>query len=476
MADPDLLRTALVDVVGERGVLVPGVHDDRLATYAADWRGAYAGRPALVVLPSTTDEVAAVLRACAAHGAAVVPQGGNTGLCGGAVPDASGTQVVVSTDRLRAVRDLDVANRTLTVEAGVVLADAQAAAGAAGLLLPLTMGSQGRCTVGGVVATNAGGTGVLRYGSTRALVLGLEVVLPDGRVWDGLRGLRKDNTGYDLKQLFVGAEGTLGVVTAVVLALQPAVRRRVGLWVGLDSLAAAVGLLGTAREVAGERVTAFEVMSAPSRAMVLDHVPGTRDPLGPEHPWCGLVELGDTAPDADVEALAERLLTAAAERDQLVDAVVATGPQLDALWALREGISEAQNHEGPSLKHDVSVALGSMADYVAACDAGLARELPGVRVVAYGHVGDGNLHHNLSKPPGTDDADFLALAPRLTEVLYAQVAAHGGSISAEHGLGTAKRDAAAAYKSDVELDLMRAVKRAIDPDGRMNPGKVLAAS
>lgn len=468
----DGLLAALTAVVGARGVLVPGADDDRIATYATDWRAAYGGEPALVVLPRSTDEVAGVLRACHGLGVAVVPQGGNTGLCGGAVPDGSGAQVVVSTERLRAVREVDTANRTMTVEAGVVLATAQQVASDLGLLLPLTMGSEGRCTIGGVVATNAGGTGVLRYGSTRALVLGLEVVLPDGRVWHGLRGLRKDNTGYDLKQLFVGSEGTLGVVTAAVLALQPAIRRRTGLWVGLGSPADAVALLGTAREVAGERVTAFEVMAAESRAMVVRHVPGTRDPL-PAHPWCGLVELGDTSPDADVEELAERLLATAAERGQVEDAVVATGPRLEELWALREGISEAQNHEGPSLKHDVSVPLGSLPAYVDATADALEAVLPGVRVVAYGHVGDGNLHHNLAKPRGSSDADFLAAAPALTAALYERVAAFGGSISAEHGLGVAKRDAAAAVKSDVELDLMRALKRTLDPAGLLNPGKVL---
>ncbi|WZH50810.1 MAG: FAD-binding oxidoreductase [Nocardioides alkalitolerans] len=471
----DGLLAALTAVVGARGVLVPGADDDRIATYATDWRAAYGGVPALVVLPRSTGEVAGVLRACHEGGVAVVPQGGNTGLCGGAVPDASGTQVVLATERLRAVRAVDTANRTMTVEAGVVLADAQRAATEAGLLLPLTMGSRGRCTVGGVVATNAGGTGVLRYGSTRALVLGLEVVLPDGRVWDGLRGLRKDNTGYDLKQLFVGSEGTLGVVTAAVLALQPAVRRRIGLWVGLSSLAQAVALLGTARELAGERITAFEVMSAESRTMVLDHVPGTRDPLGPEHPWCCLVELGDTAPDADVERLAEQLLVAAAERGHLQDAVVATGPGLDACWALREGISEAQGHAGPSLKHDVALPIGSLPAYVAATSAALEAVLPGVREVTYGHVGDGNLHHNLSKPRGATDEELLAAAPALTAALYEQVAAFDGSISAEHGLGQAKRDAAAAVKSDVEVGLMRTVKQALDPRGLLNPGKVVVA-
>lgn len=466
-------HAALVDAVGGGGVLLPGRDDDRIATYARDWRGVHAGHPAAVVLPRTTAEVAAVVRLCASRGVPLVPQGGGTGLCGGAVPDTSGTQVVLATERLRGVREVDVTNQTMTVEAGVVLADARRTAADHGLLLPLAMGSQGRCTVGGNVATNAGGTAVLRYGTTRALVLGIEAVLPDGSVWHGLRGLRKDNTGYDLKQLFVGSEGTLGVVTAAVLALRPAVRRRAVAWVGLRDLDDAVALLGIARSVVGDRLSAFEVMSAVSRAMVLRHVPGTHDPL-PDHPWSGLLEVGDTAADADVEGALEELLGEAVAAGLVEDAVVATGPRAEALWSLREGISEAQQHEGPSLKHDVAVPVGALASYAAAAGAALEEVLPGVRVVAYGHVGDGNLHHNLSKPPGADDDELLAVAARLTDVLHAAVAAHGGSISAEHGLGTAKRDAAAALKDPVELGLMRAVKRALDPAGLMNPGKVLA--
>lgn len=471
---PAALLAALTPIVGGRGVLVPGADDDRLASYATDWRGAYSGRPALVVLPRTTAEVAEVVRACAAAGVAVVPQGGGTGLCGGAVPDGSGLQVVLSTDRLRGVREVDVANQTVTVEAGVVLADVQRVAREHGLQFPLSMGSEGRCTVGGNVATNAGGTAVLRYGGMRALTLGLEVVLPDGRVWEGLRGLRKDNTGYDLTQLFLGSEGTLGVVTAAVLALHPATPRRATAWVALPSLAAATALLGTVRAVAGERVTSFEVMSAQSLEIVLAHVPGTRNPLAAGHPWYGLVQLADGG-DADVEGLLEQTLEQAVERGLVVDAVVAAGPRAAALWALREGISEAQNGEGPSLKHDVSVAISALPAFVEHVDAALAEVLPGVRVVSYGHVGDGNLHHNLTKPVGWTDEAFVALAPRLTATVYASVAAFDGSISAEHGLGVAKRDAAAAARSAVEVDLQRTLKRALDPAGLMNPGKVLAA-
>ena len=448
-------------VVGDAGLLTD---PDLTAPYLTDWRGAFHGRAAAVVRPASTDEVAAVLRLCHGERVAVVPQGGNTGLCGGAVPDGSGTQVVLSLTRMRRIRALDPADHTITVDAGVVLADVQAAARDAGLLFPLSLGAEGSCTIGGNLATNAGGTAVLRYGTMRDLTLGLEVVLPDGRVWDGLRALRKDNTGYDLKHLFIGAEGTLGVITGAVLTLFPGIRARATAWVALDSPRAAVDLLGRVRAVAGDRLTTFELMSRQALEFVLRH--GNRDPFRTPHPWYALVELTDTRPDADLEDVLAGAMPG--------DAVLATGPaQAAALWALREGISEAQNHEGPSLKHDVTVPISALPAFVERTDAALRAAVPGVRLVTYGHVGDGNLHYNLSKPAGADDTAFAARAGELARIVYDATAAFGGSISAEHGLGQSKHETVRDYKPAVELDLMAQVKRLLDPEGLMNPGKVV---
>jgi FAD/FMN-containing dehydrogenase len=464
------LTARLRDVVAPSGLV------DDPAGFLTDWRGAYSGTAAAVVRPGSTEEVAAVVALCRSAGVAVVPQGGNTGLCGGAVPDSSGRQVVLSLTRMRRIRDLDAANQTVTAEAGVVLQTLQEAAAAAGRLFPLSLGAEGSCTIGGNLATNAGGTGVLRYGTMRDLTLGLEVVLPDGRVWNGLRGLRKDNTGYDLKQLFIGAEGTLGVITAAVLQLFPAVRSCATAWVALPEPQAAVDLIGVVRELAGDRLTAFELMSRQSVEFVLRHAAGARDPFPSVHPWYALVELSDTLPDAGLGEVVEAALEEALERGAAADAVVASGStQIAALWALREGISEAQNAEGPSLKHDVTVPVSSIPAFVAATDRALQQALPGVRTVTYGHVGDGNLHYNLSKPMGADDEGFRARAAVLSRIVHDSTAAFDGSISAEHGLGQSKRDVLADYKSPLELELMRGIKQLFDPAGLMNPGKVLPA-
>jgi FAD/FMN-containing dehydrogenase len=465
------LVARLRDVAGPDGVL-----DDPagMSGYLTDWRNAYSGTAAAVVRPGSSEEVAAVVRLCHEAGVALVPQGGNTGLCGGAVPDASGTQVVLSLTRMRRIRDLDPENQTITVEAGAVLRSVQDAASAAGRLFPLSLGAEGSATIGGNLATNAGGTAVLRYGTMRDLTLGLEAVLPDGRIWHGLRGLRKDNTGYDLKQLFIGAEGTLGVITAAVLKLFPAVRSRATAWVALPDPQAAVELIGVFRDLAGNRLTAFEVMSRQSVAFVLRHSAGARDPNGSAHPWYALVELSDTLPDAGLDEVVGRGLGEAFERGIARDAVVAAGPtQAAGLWALREGISEAQNFEGPSLKHDVTVPVSSIPAFVERTDRALEAACPGIRIVTYGHVGDGNLHYNLSKPEGGDDDGFRASADVLARIVYDGTAAFEGSISAEHGLGQAKREIVADYKDPLELELMRGVKRLLDPAGLMNPGKVL---
>ncbi|WP_324278015.1 FAD-binding oxidoreductase [Blastococcus brunescens] len=467
------LTDRLREVVGDAGLVTDPV---QLGGYLSDWRNAWSGTAAAVVRPGSTDEVAAVVRICSEEGTAVVPQGGNTGLCGGAVPDASGRQVVVSLDRMRRVRSVDPVNQTITVEAGVVLQTVQEAAAAEGRLFPLSLGSEGSCTIGGNLSTNAGGTGVLRYGTMRDLTLGLEVVLPDGRIWNGLRGLRKDNTGYDLKHLFIGAEGTLGLVTAAVLKLFPALRSRATAWVALASAQAAVDLFGTVRTLCGDRLTGFEIMSRQSVDFVLRHASGTRDLFPAVHPWYVLVELGDTLPDAGLDGLLEAALAEAFERDVARDAVVASGSaQVAALWALREGISEAQNAEGSSLKHDVTVPVTSIPAFVERTDLALRAAVPGIRIVTYGHIGDGNLHYNLSKPVDSDDDAFRGRADELARIVYGSTSSFAGSISAEHGLGQSKRDVIADYKDGLELELMRSLKHLLDPRGLMNPGKVLPA-
>jgi len=466
----DLLQ-ALREVAGEAGLITDA---ERMQSYLSDWRGAYRGQAAAVLRPASTEEVAAVVRLCAQASVALVPQGGNTGLCGGSIPDDSGAQIVLSLTRMKRIRAVDVANETITVEAGVILQQLQEAAAEVGRLFPLSLGAEGSCTVGGNLATNAGGTAVLRYGNMRDLALGLEVVLPDGRIWDGLRGLRKDNTGYDLKHLFIGSEGTLGIITAAVLKLFPAVRSLTTAWVALPSTQAAVELIGQMRSLCGDRLTGFELMSRQSVEFVLLHVAGVSDPFAEVHPWYVLIELSDTQPNAPLNELLEQGLGAAFEQGVALDAVVAASDaQVRALWALREGISEAQNHEGPSLKHDISVPVSRIPDFIARTDQALQQTFPGVRIVAYGHVGDGNLHYNISKPIGAEDAVFKAQAEAIMHVIYDQTLHYAGSISAEHGLGQSKRLAAQHYKAPLELELMARVKQALDPAGLMNPGKLL---
>ncbi|MDX1721877.1 MAG: FAD-binding oxidoreductase [Pseudomonas sp.] len=465
------LLQALHSVVGDAGLITDA---ERMHSYLSDWRNAYRGQAALVLRPASTEQVAEVVRLCAEAGVALVPQGGNTGLCGGSIPDDSGTQVVLSLTRMARIRAVDIGNETITVEAGVILQRLQEAAAEVGRLFPLSLGAEGSCTVGGNLATNAGGTAVLRYGNMRDLVLGLEVVLPDGRIWNGLRGLRKDNTGYDLKQLFIGAEGTLGIITAAVLKLFPAVRSLTTAWVALPSPQAAVELIGRMRGLCGDRLTGFELMSRQSLAFVLRHVAGCSDPCAEEHPWYVLIELSDTQLDATLNELLEQGLGDALEHGLILDAVIAgSEAQVAALWALREGISEAQNHEGPSLKHDISVPVSSIPAFIEATDRRLLDGFPGVRIVAYGHVGDGNLHYNISKPVAAEDAPFKAQHEAIMRLIYDSTVAFDGSISAEHGLGQAKREGARRYKDPLELELMRSIKQTLDPSGLMNPGKLL---
>ncbi|WP_434649573.1 FAD-binding oxidoreductase [Pseudomonas sp. D1-2] len=469
---PEFIHS-IEQVVGAAGV----VRDPALmASYLTDWRNAYQGQAALVVRPATTEEVAAVVRLCHDARVAVVPQGGNTGLCGGSIPDASGTELVLSLTRMKRIRDIDLANETVTVEAGGILRQLQEAASEAGRLFPLSLGAEGSCTVGGNLATNAGGTAVLRYGNMRELTLGLEVVLPDGRIWNGLRGLRKDNTGYDLKHWFIGSEGTLGIITAAVLKLFPATHSKATAWVALPSPQAAVDLIGHVRGLCADRLTGFEMMSRQSVEFVLEHVAGCSDPLAEPHPWYALIELRDTVPDAPLAQLLETGLGHAFEKAWVLDAVIASNhAQAAALWALREGISEAQNHEGPSLKHDISVPVSQIPAFIEHTDRALQDQFPGVRIVSYGHMGDGNLHYNISKPLGHADAAFKSQEQAIMNVIYRMTSSYNGSISAEHGLGQAKPRAAAQFKDPLEMELMRAIKRTLDPLGLMNPGKVFAA-
>ncbi len=464
------LRARLDAAVGSAQVLTAPAD---VAPYLTDWRGRYQGRAQAVVRPGSTSEVAAVVRACAAAGVPIVPQGGNTGQCGGATPDAGGAAIVLSLARMNRVRGVDADNATLTAEAGTTLVAVQQAALDAGLMFPLSLAAEGSCTIGGNLSTNAGGTAVLRFGNARELTLGIEVVLADGRIWDGLRGLRKDNTGYDLKQLFIGAEGTLGIVTAAVLKLFPAPRTRATALVALPDVASAVALLGELKQALGDRLVGFELMSAVSLALCRRHFDALPDPL-PGHPWYALVQADDSAADSPLGAQLERALAAMLERGRALDATVAqSGDQANTLWALRENIAEAQRRDGPNIKHDISVPVSAIPRFLDAASAALMAALPGVRILIFGHLGDGNLHYNLAAPDGVAPATFLTNAPAANRIVHDLVAAHGGSISAEHGIGQQKREELVRYKSDVELALMRAIKAAFDPSGILNPGKVL---
>jgi FAD/FMN-containing dehydrogenase len=458
-------------IVGERGI-VTGDHERE--PFEVDWRGQYHGRAAAVVKPASTEEVARVVTLLAQQKIAMVPQGGNTSLCGASVPDASGTQIVINLSRMNRVRNVDTDNNTMTVEAGCVLETLQGVADRHGRFFPLSLGAQGSCEIGGNLSTNAGGTAVLRYGNTRELVLGLEVVMPDGRIWNGLRGLRKDNTGYDLKHLFVGAEGTLGIITAAVLKLFPKPRSRATAFVAVENPAAAVALLSRLREACGERISGYELMSRICVDLVLKHLPATRDPLATRHPWYVLVELSDSAPGDALGGVIEEALGSAAEEGLIIDAMIASNEaQRDALWQMREDITEAQKLDGASIKHDVSVPISSVGEFIDRANAALAARFPDIRIVAFGHVGDGNIHYNCSKAERQAADAFFAQAHEVNHIVYEVVNSLRGSISAEHGLGVLKRDEIKLYKSPLELELMRSIKNALDPHGLMNPGKVL---
>jgi FAD/FMN-containing dehydrogenase len=475
MSRPDAVPPAAIEalkaILGPRGWLESAA--DR-APFETDFRGLLSGKTPLVALPDSTERVSEIVRTCARERIGVVPQGGNTSYCGGATPGSAGNEILLSLKRMRRVRAVDALNDSLTAEAGCVLAELQSAAAAVNRLLPMSLGSEGSATLGGIVSTNAGGTAVLRYGMMRALVLGLEVVLPDGRVLDQLSALRKDNTGYDVKQLFIGAEGTLGIVTAATLRLFPRPAARETAFVALPSPADALALLGRLRETLGDAVTTFEILPRTALEFVVRHVPGARDPFEAPHPWYALAEASLAAGDPSFADRFQASLAAAIECGAVRDAAVAASEaERAAFWRLRETIPEAQGREGASLKHDISVEPARLPAFIDAGRALLERLAPGARLVAYGHLGDGNLHFNLSEPAGGDGGALAARTADIRRAVHDLVAAHGGSFSAEHGIGQSKVGELERYENPAALGLMRAIKQAVDPHGIMNPGKVL---
>ncbi|MBB3120073.1 FAD-binding oxidoreductase [Pseudoduganella violacea] len=445
-----------------------------MAPFLRDWRGRFTGQALAVLRPGSVDEVAGLVQLCAAYRIPLVPQGGNTGLVLGSVPDASGSAVVLSLARLNRVRAIDAVNRTMTVDAGCILQQVQEAAAVEGCLFPLSLAAEGSCTIGGNLSTNAGGIAVLRYGNTRELCLGLEVVTPQGEVWSGLRGLRKDNTGYDLRDLFIGAEGTLGVITGAVLKLFPQPKASITALAALPSPQAALQLLTMMQDSCGASLTGFELMSAYCLELVARHFPQLQQPFAHKHAQYVLLELSSSESEEHAVQLLERGIGAALEASVIEDAAVASSvAQSLALWQLREHIPLAQAADGKNIKHDISLPVSRIGEYIAHTEPLLQQAFPGCRLVCFGHLGDGNLHFNVAPPAGIASEAFLANQDAVNRVVHDAVVAFGGSISAEHGIGALKRDELARYKSPVELNLMRAIKAALDPLGIMNPGKIL---
>lgn len=458
---------AIAAIVGEKGVIA----ETDWAAFNAEWRNRWRGRPSMIVAPASVAETAALVRLCAARRIAITPQGGNTGLVGGQI--ATNGELLVTMRRMRRVRAVSALDNTLVADAGVTLAEAQGAATAADRLFPLSIGSEGSCQIGGVISTNAGGVNVIRYGNTRDLVLGIEAVLPSGEIWNGLKRLRKDNTGYDLKQLFIGGEGTLGLVTGAALKLFPAPRERLTVFAGLSSPDAALRLLARAQDVSGGAVTSFELMSRAILALVLKNIPGARNPLAGAHAWYALAEFS-AGREGALRPMAEEWLGAALAAGDLADAAIAENDaQAKAFWHLRHTMSEAMKPEGGQAKYDVSVPVASVPAFLADADAAVGRVCPAARIVAFGHMGDGNIHYDVLQPAGMGRGDFEAREDAIERAVYDAIDRFEGSISAEHGVGLARRDDIARRKQPAEIAMMRAVKSALDPLGIMNPGKMV---
>ncbi|HVW54983.1 MAG TPA: FAD-binding oxidoreductase [Rhizobiaceae bacterium] len=467
---PELLAR-FAEIVGERhalterGDIEPFVHEPR---------GLFAGRTSLVLRPGSVEEVSRIMRLAAETRTPIVPQSGNTGLVGGQMPDQTGREVVLSLARLDRIREVDVLSNTITAEAGVILQNLQEAADNVDRLFPLSLASKGSCRIGGNLSSNAGGTDVLAYGNARELCLGVEVVMPNGDVFDDLRKLKKDNTGYDLKNLFVGAEGTLGVITAAVLKLVPKPKGKEVAWIGLESPAAALRLFGRALDKAGSGLTAFELMRAITLEFVLKHIPGSVAPLASTYPWYVLMEVSSGRSAADARTLIEDILGEALEGGIIADAAIAESlAQAKAFWGLREDMSDAQKPEGGSIKHDISVPVASIPEFIERATAAVDKTVPGARVVCFGHMGDGNLHFNVSQPVGASREVYMERYHDMNAAVHAVVRSLSGSISAEHGIGQLKRDELLETAPPIGIDLMRRIKSVFDPLGIMNPGKVI---
>lgn len=445
------------------------------APYLREWRDLYEGKSPLVLLPDSTEKVAELVTYCHKHKIPLVPQGGNTGLVGGGIPDQSNKQIVLSLKRLNKLRNIDKDNLTLSVDAGIILADVQKIAADANCLFPVSLASEGSCQVGGTISTNAGGINVLHFGSMRDQVLGLEVVLADGRIWNGLKALRKDNTGYDLKQLFMGAEGTLGIITAATLKLYPAFKQKQTALVAVGDPAEALKLLTLARDISGDTLIAFELIPRIGLEFVTRHMPPSRDPLDAPYPWYVLLECASSLPPDLLDL--EQLLMAIFEKADVIDGVIAKNDRENSeLWALRENLSESQKFAGGSIKFDISVPVSKVPAFLESATRAVEKKIPGIRPVPFGHMGDGNIHFNLSQPPNMDKQDFLDHWPALNPIVHDIVAEFSGSISAEHGIGVMKVTELARYKSDVHMDLLRALKNTLDPDNIMNPDKVIGTT
>ena len=471
MANNEMTRQALLEILGADSILTDAAD---VAPYLTDHRKLYHGRALAVILPRTTQQISRVLGFCNEHRIGVVPHGGNTGYCGGATPDESGDQIVLSLRRLNHIRSVDPSNYSLVAEAGCILADVQRAADAADRFFPLSLGSEGTCQIGGNLSTNAGGLSVLRYGMMRDLVLGLEVVLADGRVLSSLSALRKDNTGYDIKSLFLGAEGTLGIITAASVKLFPKIRSSATAFVAVSTVRAAVDLLARLREASGDRVSSFELIPRIGVDLTTQHIPGVSDPLQQRYSWYVLTELTSARASDPLDTVMEEALAAALEDGLVLDAALARSERERlALWKIRETIPEAQRIDGASLKHDISVTITALPDFLEKASRWVENNVPDGRLVVYGHVGDGNLHFNLNQAPGSDSNTFLAREPAIKRAIHDLVREFGGSFSAEHGIGRLKVEELEHYAAAVEIDLMRAVKQALDPNGVLNPGKVL---